>query len=137
MNGMRRMSILSLLITVPEITAFLKSFQMNHNFSNPDKNISLDKGTDHEVRDEYGEPELYKIILLNDDYTTKEFVVSVLELVFRKPPREANALMMDVHRKGQAVVGIFPRDIGLTKVARVSSMAEQAEYPLQSVLEKV
>jgi len=82
------------------------------------------------------EPEEFRVVLLNDDYTTMDFVVSVLVTVFHKNPSDADRIMMDVHRKGRGVVGVYPWDIATTKAEQVHSMARQHEYPLRCVVEK-
>lgn len=82
------------------------------------------------------DPTLFKVILLNDDYTTMEFVVHVLETVFRKSPAEAYRIMMQVHRQGQGVAGIYPWEVADTKADTVTNMAGQAGYPLRATLEE-
>ena len=79
---------------------------------------------------------MYRVILLNDHYTTMEFVVEVLMKVFRKPLQEATHIMLDVHRKGQGTVGVFTRDIAETKVSQVHALAREREYPLQCTYEE-
>jgi len=81
-------------------------------------------------------PPFYKVMLLNDDYTPMDFVVHVLENIFRKTHEEAVGLMLDVHNKGQAIVGNFTRDVAETKVDQVIEYARINEYPLQCVMEK-
>ncbi|MDR2793773.1 MAG: ATP-dependent Clp protease adaptor ClpS [Treponema sp.] len=83
------------------------------------------------------EPCDYRVILLNDNYTTRDFVVEVLRIVFHKDELEANRLMMDVHRKGKGVVGQYPFDIARTKVDQVHNLARQAEFPLRCIIEEV
>jgi ATP-dependent Clp protease adaptor protein ClpS len=80
-------------------------------------------------------PSLWKVLLHNDDYTTQEFVVWVLETVFRKPEPEAVRIMLDVHKRGKGVAGIYPFDVADTKVAQVKTVAEQHEFPLLCTLE--
>lgn len=81
-------------------------------------------------------PPMYKVILLNDDYTPMEFVVTVIEHIFRKSHTEAVELMLQVHHKGAAVVGIYTRDVAETKVEQVIEYARINEYPLQCTLEQ-
>lgn len=81
------------------------------------------------------DPELFKVVLLNDDYSTMEFVVQVLETVFQKSPAEAFRLMMQVHRQGSAVAGTYPWEVAETKVDTVATMAKAAGYPLRAVTE--
>jgi len=80
-------------------------------------------------------PVLWKVILHNDDFTTREFVVEILRAVFRKPEAEAVRIMMDVHRRGTGVAGIYPFDVADTKVAQVRALAEAKEFPLLCTLE--
>jgi ATP-dependent Clp protease adaptor protein ClpS len=80
-------------------------------------------------------PTLWKVILHNDDYTTQEFVVWILETVFRKAEPEAVRIMLDVHRRGKGVAGIYPFDIADTKVAQARTLAEAQEFPLLCTLE--
>src|ERR1700675_402162 len=81
-------------------------------------------------------PPLYKVLLHNDDYTTKEFVVQVLQFVFHKEPTEAVQIMLHVHRKGIGVAGVYSYEIAETKVAVVESLARQNEYPLKCTMEE-
>jgi len=89
-----------------------------------------------DIREELKEPEMWKVILLNDDYTPRDFVVEVLVSVFHKPPIEATKIMLDAHNKGRGMVGIYPYDIGRTKIAQVTQLAREREFPLKSLLEK-
>src|SRR5439155_27170758 len=82
------------------------------------------------------EPTLYKVVLLNDDYTTMEFVIHVLEAVFQKSSAEAYRIMMQVHVDGQGIAGIYPWEIADTKVDTVISMAREAGFPLRAALEE-
>lgn len=81
------------------------------------------------------EPPVYKVVLLNDDYTTMEFVVSILEHVFQKSPAEAFRVMMNVHVNGRGIAGIYPWEIAETKVETVTSLAREAGFPLKAVTE--
>lgn len=83
------------------------------------------------------EPPMYKVILLNDDYTSMEFVVQVLETVFHKSPEEAKGIMLLVHEKGSGLAGIYTKDIAETKIAIVQQLARQKEYPLKCRMEQV
>ncbi len=80
-------------------------------------------------------PSMWKVILHNDDYTTTDFVVFILKTVFRKPEPEAVRIMMDVHRAGKGVAGIYTHEIAETRVAQVKALAEQNEFPLLCTLE--
>ncbi len=88
-------------------------------------------------REDLREPPLYKVLLHNDDYTTMDFVVMVLETVFSKNVTEATSIMLNVHNQGKGIAGIFTREIGETKVARVHQIARKNQYPLKCSLEKV
>lgn len=83
------------------------------------------------------EPTLYKVILLNDDYSTMDFVIHVLEDVFQKSPAEAYRVMMQVHQLGSGVAGIYPWEVAETKTETVATMAKKAGYPLRAVTEEV
>ena len=82
------------------------------------------------------EPRLFRVILHNDNYTTMDFVVQVIMAVFHKPAAEATKIMLDVHKKGVGVVGVYTRDIAATKVSQVHEMARQNEYPLRASFEE-
>lgn len=79
---------------------------------------------------ELAEPRLYEVLLHNDDYTTMEFVIDVLERFFRKSPAEAYRLMMEVHHGGIAVCAIYPREIAEMRVQQVIDYAREHDYPL-------
>ena len=89
-------------------------------------------GTDQEIR----EPRLYRVVLLNDDYTTMDFVIEVLVTVFHKPAAEATKIMLDVHRCGKGTCGVFTYDIAATKVSLVHRLARKREFPLRCSLEE-
>ena len=88
------------------------------------------------VKVEKKEPTLYKVILLNDDYTTMEFVVKVLESVFQKSPAEAYQIMMHVHLNGRGIAGVYPWEVAETKAETVISLARDSGYPLKAVTEE-
>src|SRR3984957_18778578 len=81
-------------------------------------------------------PPLYKVILLNDDYTPMEFVVEVLKAVFHKPHADATRIMLHVHQNGMGVAGVYPFEVAETKTHTVEELARQAEYPLKCEMEK-
>lgn len=87
------------------------------------------------VRVKKQEPELWKVVLLNDDYTTMEFVVNVLETVFEKSPAEAFQIMMNVHTNGRGIAGVYPWEVAETKVETVNGLAREAGFPLKAVTE--
>lgn len=87
------------------------------------------------TRHETKKPELFKVLLLNDDYTTMEFVVEVLENVFNKAPAEAYRIMMAVHTQGQGLCGLYPYEVAETKVATVVELARSNGFPLRAAME--
>ena len=89
-----------------------------------------------ETRQKTKKPTLYKVLLLNDDYTTMEFVLHVLETVFHKTPAVAHRIMMQVHTGGHGVCGAYSYDVAETKVATVQDLAKQDGFPLQATLEE-
>ena len=91
---------------------------------------------DVETEDETKEPSMYKVVLLNDDYTDMDFVVVVLKEIYRKSSQDAENVMMDVHKSGSGLAGIFTKDIAETKVSRTHQLARQNEYPLKCKIEK-
>ncbi|MFQ6021499.1 MAG: ATP-dependent Clp protease adapter ClpS [Acidiferrobacterales bacterium] len=88
-----------------------------------------------EARPKLKKPDLYKVILLNDDYTPMEFVVVILERFFRKTRTEATRIMLHVHQKGIGVCGVYTRDIAETKVKQVMTCARENRHPLQCTME--
>jgi len=80
-------------------------------------------------------PPLFKVLLHNDDYTTKEFVVMVLESIFRLGESDANQVMLHVHLNGVGVAGVYPYEIAETKIAKTLQLARRYEYPLQLSME--
>ena len=82
-------------------------------------------------------PALFKVILLNDDYTPMDFVVVVLQTFFGLNRERATQIMLKVHREGRGICGVFPRDIAATKVEQVTSFARQNHHPLACVMEEV
>ncbi|MDR1444814.1 MAG: ATP-dependent Clp protease adaptor ClpS [Treponema sp.] len=82
------------------------------------------------------EPENYRVILLNDNYTTMDFVVEILISIFQKKIEEANRIMLDVHRKGQGLVGLYPWDIAQTRTEQVHAEAAKKGFPLRCIVEQ-
>ncbi len=81
-------------------------------------------------------PAMYKVLMLNDDYTPMEFVVHVLERFFQKNREEATRIMLHVHRRGVAVCGVYTYEVAETKVTQVMDLAHQNQHPLQCTIEK-
>jgi ATP-dependent Clp protease adaptor protein ClpS len=81
-------------------------------------------------------PSMYKVLMLNDDYTPMEFVVHVLERFFNKSREEATRIMLHVHRRGVGVCGVYTYEVAETKVTQVMDLARQNQHPLQCTIEK-
>jgi ATP-dependent Clp protease adaptor protein ClpS len=90
---------------------------------------------DSEIEERVEHPRLWKVLLHNDDFTTQEFVVWVLETVFNMKHADAYAVMMHVHQSGVGVAGLFTRDVAETKVKATQRLAEEHEYPLLVTIE--
>lgn len=99
----------------------------------PDDNLSVDV---EEARPKLKHPPLYKVILLNDDYTPMDFVVYVLENFFNLTRPVATRIMLQVHLQGKGICGTFTREIAETKVAQVNKYARENQHPLLCVMEK-
>lgn len=82
-------------------------------------------------------PKHYKVVMYNDDYTTMEFVVSILITIFNKKIEEANKIMIDVHKRGKGIAGIYPYDIAVTKVSLAMASAEEEGFPFKLDIEEV
>ena len=80
-------------------------------------------------------PRLWRVLLHNDDYTTQDFVVWILETVFHKPPGEAFDIMMSVHQSGMGIAGVYTHDVAETKLKTTRQLAEQHEFPLLVTME--
>jgi ATP-dependent Clp protease adaptor protein ClpS len=89
-----------------------------------------------ELKPELQPPSMYRVILLNDDYTPMDFVIEVLETFFRMPREQAARVMMSVHVKGVGVCGIFTRDVAETKVTQVNEYARSNQHPLLCAMEE-
>ncbi|TNF60969.1 MAG: ATP-dependent Clp protease adaptor ClpS [Deltaproteobacteria bacterium] len=96
-----------------------------------------DAGTITQVKPEkkLKRPRLYRVLLHNDDYTTREFVVQVLHTVFRLGEQDAIRIMLHVHHNGVGVAGVFTREVAETKIQRVERMAREQEFPLRLTME--
>ena len=92
--------------------------------------------TDSEVHDATRQPPMYRVLLHNDDYTTMEFVVEILIYVFNKSTEAATAIMMNVHRQGIGVCGVYSHEIAETKVDTVHHLARESGYPLRCSMEQ-
>ena len=101
-----------------------------------DYSPEIEEVTDSEVKDDVREPPMYKVLLHNDDYTTMEFVVEILMLVFNKTPEEAVRIMLNIHHKGIGICGVYTFEVSETKVNTVHSIARENGFPLKCSMEK-
>lgn len=102
----------------------------------PGDGSRYESGTTTKTRPKAKRPSLYRVLLLNDDYTPMEFVVLVLQDVFNKSREEAMRIMLHVHHKGVGECGVYPFEVAETKVTRVMDTARKNQHPLQCVMEK-
>lgn len=98
--------------------------------------LKIAESIEVKTRQEVKSPSLYRVFLLNDDYTTMDFVVQILEKVFQKPPIEATQIMLHVHNNGMGLCGVFTRDIAETKMTTVHALAGEKGFPLKCMMEK-
>ncbi|MDD4330687.1 MAG: ATP-dependent Clp protease adaptor ClpS [Aliarcobacter sp.] len=98
----------------------------------------MSNGIEIELEDEIDlqEPKKYKVFLLNDDFSTMDFVIDVLVRVFRKSVDEASIIMLNIHNKGKELCGTYTYEIAATKVAQVKSMAREQGFPLKAIMEE-
>ena len=96
----------------------------------------LNPDSDVAEKTELKEPSMYRVILHNDDYTSMEFVIMILKVVFGKSSDDAVKIMYDVHRKGSGIAGIYTKEIAETRVEMVHSKAREAGFPLRCSLEE-
>jgi len=89
-----------------------------------------------EVEEEFKEPSMYKVLLHNDDYTTMDFVVEILMFVFNKPVEEATRIMINVHRDGIGICGVYTYEIAETKINTVDALASERGFPLKCTMEE-
>lgn len=103
----------------------------------PDGEDGVERGVATKVRPKTKKPSMYRVLLMNDDYTPMEFVVSILMGIFKKSPEEATRIMLNVHQSGMGTCGVYTFEIAETKVAQVMDAAKRNQHPLQCTLEKV
>jgi len=101
-----------------------------------DGDTDRDTGVATKVRPKTKRPNMYRVLLLNDDYTPMEFVVLILQEVFNKNSDDAWQIMMHVHKQGVGECGVYPHEVAETKVTRVMDAARKHQHPLQCVMEK-
>ncbi len=104
----------------------------NNNSESPDSSVQ----TIVQPKEQTKVPSMYKVILVNDDYTPMDFVVNVLMKFFRKTEPEATTIMLQVHQQGKGVAGIYPYELAETKVVQVQNYAKLREFPLKCMMEK-
>ncbi len=95
-----------------------------------------DVGVASETREEVREPSMYRVMILNDDYTTMEFVVEILMFVFNKSAEEAAGIMLKVHREGVGLCGVYTYEVAETRVDTVHALAREKGFPLRCTMEK-
>lgn len=95
-----------------------------------------ERGVATKVRPKTKKPSMWRVVLMNDDYTPMEFVVSILMGIFKKTSEEATQIMLNVHQKGVGTCGVYTFEVAETKVAQVMDAAKRAQHPLQCTLEK-
>ncbi len=107
------------------------------NSNPPDKgDRDSERGVATKTRPKVKKPSLYRVLLMNDDYTPMDFVIRVLVSIFNKTAQEAEHITMSVHRSGMGVCGIYTYEIAETKVAQVMDAAKRGQHPLQCTMEK-
>jgi ATP-dependent Clp protease adaptor protein ClpS len=102
----------------------------------PEWKDDFDSAVITEGKQEVKKPPLYKVLLHNDDYTTMDFVVFILESVFHHTPEDANRIMWNVHRQGIGVAGVYTCEVAESKVSKVETLAREYEYPLLCTMEE-
>lgn len=98
--------------------------------------LQTERSSQESIKTKVREPKHYEVIMLNDDFTTMEFVVSVLIDIFHQDPITAEAIMMDVHKKGRGRVGAYPYDIAVTKVNAALTRAKAEGFPFRMTIEE-
>ncbi|MGB3457283.1 MAG: ATP-dependent Clp protease adapter ClpS [Litorimonas sp.] len=101
-----------------------------------DADDGMERGVATKVREKTKKPSMYRVLLMNDDYTPMEFVVSILMGIFKKSQEEATQVMLNVHQTGIGTCGVYTFEVAETKVAQVMDAAKRNQHPLQCTLEK-
>jgi len=96
----------------------------------------IQEGVLEKIEDEITEPPMYKVLLHNDDYTTKAFVIEILSAIFNKSIGEATRLMWQIHRNGTGVCGVYPYEMAETKINLVRKVARENGFPLKTTMER-
>lgn len=102
----------------------------------PGGDEGVERGVATKVRPKTKKPSMYRVLLMNDDYTPMEFVVSILMGIFQKSPEDATRIMLNVHQTGMGTCGVYTFEVAETKVAQVMDAAKRNQHPLQCTLEK-
>ena len=123
-----------MLLTYSRMTIYPEPGMSEHRRDNEENGV-FDLAVE-EARPEVRKPPLYRVLLINDDYTPMEFVVDILESVFGMERTRATQVMLEVHTKGKGVCGVFNYEIAETKVAQVMSIAKQHQHPLLCTMEE-
>jgi len=118
------------------LTAFSRPVLSGNGKSGDKKDFDNESGTATKVRTKVKRPSLYRVLLLNDDYTPMEFVIKILREIFNRNSEDAFRIMMHVHKNGVGECGVFPYEVAETKVTRVMDIAHKNQHPLQCVMEK-
>ncbi|MFL2918723.1 MAG: ATP-dependent Clp protease adapter ClpS [Thalassobaculaceae bacterium] len=114
----------------------MKDVMGEENNNNDDGDPKNNTGVIEKTKQKTKKPSMYKVVMLNDDYTPMEFVIHVLERFFSKTRDEATNIMLHVHQKGAGVCGVFSFEIAETKVVQVMDSARENQHPLQCTIEK-
>ncbi len=118
------------------LTNFIKNGISTASSDDDDADSISGTGVSEKVKEKTKKPNLYKVLLLNDDYTPMEFVVQILESIFNKSREEAEQIMLHLHHKGVGICGVFTYQVAETKVTQVMLFAKEYEHPLQCTMEK-
>jgi len=103
--------------------------------SNTNNDYKSENQFDEDI--DFFEPEMYKVFLLNDDYTPMDFVVKILTDIFRKNEAEATKIMFEVHKSGKGLCGIYTHEIAETKIEQVKTLSKKNKHPLRTTIEKI
>ena len=114
----------------------MKIYLSNDDDNTGDNDEGIDTGVITRTRTKVKKPSLYRVLLLNDDYTPMEFVIHVLERFFQKSEEQATQVMLHVHNSGVGECGVFTYEVAETKVTQVMDFARKHQHPLQCVMEK-
>lgn len=118
---------------------FDSRIQLNESVFSNNKNVIMQSTSTKNQDDselDTAEPPLYKVIILNDDYTPMDFVIYVLTQIFKHSETEAHKIMLDVHQQGSGIAGIYNFEIAETKSYQMNQLAKQNQYPLKSIVEE-